>query len=200
MTESEPSTQLVSMTPPAVAQSSAAAVDDVFRAIFAADASYVWNVLRRLRVREADLADLTHEVFLVLHRRLCEGSFDGARSARAWLAATAYRVASVHMRSASQRRELLGDGEEAPVPSPGRDPEQELAAAEDRAAVLSALEALPPERRIVFVMHEIDREPVPAIAEALGIPVNTAYSRLRIGRDEFRAAVRRMRAAREVHR
>jgi len=48
----------------------------------------------------------------------------------------------------------------------------------------------------VFVLHEIDGEPIPAVAEALAIPVNTAYSRLRVAREEFSASVKRLGGAR----
>jgi RNA polymerase sigma-70 factor (ECF subfamily) len=41
--------------------------------------------------------------------------------------------------------------------------------------------------------------PVGEIAEALAIPLNTAYSRLRLAREELAAAVETI-AAREVHR
>ena len=47
------------------------------------------------------------------------------------------------------------------------------------------------DRRAVFVMHELDGEPIPAVAAALGLPLNTAYSRLRTARELFTAALRR---------
>jgi RNA polymerase sigma-70 factor (ECF subfamily) len=49
-------------------------------------------------------------------------------------------------------------------------------------------------KRAVFVMTEIDGATTPEIAEALAIPLNTAYSRLRLAREEFAAAVQRIRA------
>ena len=44
------------------------------------------------------------------------------------------------------------------------------------------------------IMSEIEELPMPQIAEAMTIPLNTAYSRLRLARKEFAAAVRRMQA------
>ena len=41
-------------------------------------------------------------------------------------------------------------------------------------------------------MHELDGLPIPEVAEAMKIPVATAYSRLRIGRAELTAAVLRL--------
>lgn len=56
------------------------------------------------------------------------------------------------------------------------------------------LDALPVELRIVFVLYEIEEFTVPQIAETLGIPSGTVASRLRRGREQFRAIVRRMHA------
>ena len=58
--------------------------------------------------------------------------------------------------------------------------------------MLTALDALDLDRRAVFVLYEIDGVPMDQIAASLAIPVNTAYSRLRIGRTEFRAAAKRL--------
>ena len=53
------------------------------------------------------------------------------------------------------------------------------------------LAALELDRRAVFVMHDIDGHVMPDIATALGIPLNTAYSRLRLARADFAVAVKR---------
>ncbi len=76
-----------------------------------------------------------------------------------------------------------------------RDALDVLVDAERRALVLSALDRMPLERRAVFVMHEIDEHSIPDVARALDLPLNTAYSRLRIAREEFAAAVRRLQGA-----
>jgi RNA polymerase sigma-70 factor (ECF subfamily) len=57
-----------------------------------------------------------------------------------------------------------------------------------------ALEAMEIDRRAVFLMHEVDGFSIPEVAEALAVPLNTAYSRLRLARDEFRERVRRLRS------
>ena len=41
-------------------------------------------------------------------------------------------------------------------------------------------------------MHDIDGHVMPDIAAALGVPLNTAYSRLRLARADFAAAVQRV--------
>ena len=162
------------------------------RAVFESEFSYVFASLRRLGLREADLEDLTHDVFLVVHDKLAD--FDPTRPLRAWLFGIAFRVASDHRRRAHHRREVH-DGEREPV-DPGQPVEGRIADAERRHLVLDALEALDVDKRAVLVMHDIDGHTAPVIAAALGIPLNTAYSRLRLARAEMRTAVEHLRQTR----
>lgn len=159
------------------------------RQVYQAHFTHVWHTLRRLGVAERDLEDLAHEVFVVVHRRL--DSYDPARPIRPWLTGIAYRVASDQRRRAHHQRELLDDPAHHVDGAPG--PEEQAAAEEDRRLVLQALLVLPPERRIVFVMHELDGCDMPEIAEALEVPLNTCYSRLRLARKQFLGAARRLR-------
>jgi RNA polymerase sigma-70 factor, ECF subfamily len=163
-----------------------------YRAIFEEHFDYVWNSLRHMGTPEPDLEDLTHEVFLRVHERL--GDYDPARPLRPWLFAFAFRVASGHRRLARHRREVLRPSESTQDPAPGAD--EAMAKREDGALAMAALAAIEIDRRAVFVLHELDEVPIPDVAAALGIPTATAYSRLRIARDEFQRAARRLRLAR----
>lgn len=71
-------------------------------------------------------------------------------------------------------------------------PDEQAIVREERALVARALDTLDLPHRSVFVMHEFDHVTVPTIAEALGIPLGTAYTRLRAARTDFAAAVRRL--------
>ena len=57
---------------------------------------------------------------------------------------------------------------------------------------MRALDLLDFDRRVVLVMHDLDEVSMPEIASALDIPLNTAYSRLRLARADVLAAVRRL--------
>ena len=59
------------------------------------------------------------------------------------------------------------------------------------------LEQLLDEQRVVFVMAEIEQFSVPEIATALGVKLNTVYSRLRLARAHFERALTRQRKAQE---
>lgn len=157
-----------------------------FDSIFEGELAYVWTSLRRLGVPERDIPDVTQELFVEVHRKL--DHYDAARPIRPWLFAFAVRFASDYRRSARVRREAISDAEPEGAAS---SPEDHAEAARRRALVQRALEAIEEERRPVFVLHELDEVSGPEIADALGIPLNTVYSRLRLARDEFRAALSR---------
>lgn len=154
-------------------------------------APYVWNTLRRLGVSVHDLEDLTHDVFVQVQRHLRD--YDPSRPARPWLFGFAFRIASQDRRRARHRHEVQ---REAEAVDPAVLPDERLAAGQDRQLVLEALQGIHPDRRAVFVLYEIDGEAMDEIARVLGIPVNTAYSRLRVARTEFAAIVRRLRPKR----
>lgn len=164
-----------------------------FRAIFQSECSYVFHSLRRLGVQERDLEDVAHDVFLAVHKKL--GEYDRSRPLRPWIFAFAYRFASDYRKLARHRRERSGDEIEAVDHAESVD--ERIDAERGRRLVLEALDTLDLDKRAVFVMHEIDGAAMPAIASALGIPVNTAYSRLRLAREAFAAAVKRLRARAE---
>jgi RNA polymerase sigma-70 factor (ECF subfamily) len=163
-----------------------------FGTVFHEQFRYVWNTLRHFGVRWNDLEDLTHEVFLRAHERFDE--CDSSRPLRPWLFAFAFRVASAHRRLARHRLEVTGT--EVDPPSGLVAADEALARREDRDLALQALAAIDLDRRAVFILHEIDGVPIPEVAAALQIPVGTAYSRLRLARQECNAAVRRLRLAR----
>jgi RNA polymerase sigma-70 factor (ECF subfamily) len=163
-------------------------------AIFDEHFDYVWRALQRLGVREADLEDLAHEVFIKVHARLED--YDRTKPMRPWLFGFAYRVAADHRRLARHRIEVFGPAPE-PV-DPTRPADENLEAREERALVAAALEWVDFDRRAVLILHDVEEVPVPAIAHELGIPVNTAYSRLRIARSEFATAVKALRTRRRA--
>jgi RNA polymerase sigma-70 factor (ECF subfamily) len=165
-----------------------ASVERSFETIFAQQFSYVWRTLARLGVAEADREDLANEVFFQVHRRFDEADLD--RPLRPWLFAFAFRIASTHRRLARNRLERAGDLPDTADTSPSA--EDALERREAQALVDRGLASLDLDQRAVFVLHELDGYAVPEIASALGIPLNTAYSRLRLGRSRFAATVRRI--------
>ncbi len=192
MTDDRCSSQSLGVGPPAPIQGQNPGTD--LSAIFDQHFDYVWNTLYRLGVRAADLEDLAHEVFLKVHARLKD--YDVRRPIRPWLFGFAYRVAADHKRLARHRIEVFGSAVE-PV-DPVTPADETLEAGEERSLVAAALESIALDRRAVLILHDAEEVPIPAIARELGIPVNTAYSRLRIARAELAAAVTMLRKRRRA--
>jgi RNA polymerase sigma-70 factor (ECF subfamily) len=159
------------------------------RDVYSAYAAYVWNTLRRLGAPASDLEDLTHDVFVQVQRHL--GDYDPTRPIKPWLFGFALRIISQHRRRGRRHKEGPGETGNAVDPAPLAD--ERLAVEDDQRLILAALGAIDPERRAVFVLYELDGVPIDEIARTMSIPVNTTYSRLRVARAEFRAAVTRLR-------
>jgi RNA polymerase sigma-70 factor (ECF subfamily) len=167
---------------------------DLFRRIYGQEIHYVWNSLRRLGVLPEDIEDVAHEALLSVFKKLHE--VDPERPIRPWLFGFLYRTSADYRKRAHRRYEVPDDGAENDAADEAPTAEQRLSEQEERALVLDALERLPLEKRALIVMIDIDGHAAPAAADALGIPLNTAYSRLRVAREEFTAAVRRLLARR----
>lgn len=151
---------------------------------------FIWNTLRRFGVAERDVEDVAHEVLVVVHRHL--GEFDPARPLRPWLFAFAVRCASDYRRLAHRRRERLTADDVERADAAEERADEVLVNHEERNLARRALLAVPEERRAVVILHDFDEVPMHEVAAALGIPLKTAYSRLRVGREELIATARRM--------
>ena len=160
----------------------------LFRRLYDAEISYVIRSLRRLGIAQAELEDLAHDVFVVVHRRWDD--FDRDRPVRPWLFGIAVRTAARALDRSWRRRELsLGPGaiEAAAAPAPSGSADDDA-----RALLLQALASLELEQRTVCILHDLDGQAAPEIAAALGIPLNTVYSRLRVARERLAAEVHRL--------
>lgn len=161
--------------------------DEVYEAHFAA----LWRSARALGVPESACDDVLQDVFIVVHRKL--GEFEGRSSLRTWLVRILVNVVS------EQRRRFRRKEAHAELPEDVRDsrapgPLETLARAEAVRVLAKILDALDDEQRTVFVLAELEQLPAPEIAAALGVPLNTVYSRLRLARAEYERQVARVRA------
>jgi RNA polymerase sigma-70 factor (ECF subfamily) len=158
-----------------------------FAAVFEADFAYVCTSLHRLGARGQDIEDVAHDVFVVLVEKLA--TLDRSRSLRPWLFGVAMRLLQTHRRKLRGTTEVPTSSPDALDSSPS--PSDEVLAAEQRRLVDDALGELPPEQRAVLVLHAIDDIAMPRVAEALEIPLNTAYSRYRLAKENFSRSLRR---------
>lgn len=166
---------------------------DDFESIYAAHFKQVWGALRRLGVREADVADVSQKVFITAYRKL--DSFEGRAHVRTWLLGICERTASDYRRSAPVRREVATDVATIELTAPERtDVVAELGSRQRLQVAETLLDKLPEAQRAVFVLFELEELSGPEIAAILDISVGTVRSRLRLARETFTREVQRLTA------
>ncbi len=151
-------------------------VQDVFRT----EGPYVVRALRYFGVPERDVPDVCQEVFVIVHRKLPE--FEYRAAIRTWLYRICQRAASDYRRRAHVRREQVTGEPIASGEFDGRDFAESVHA---RSVLLRALDALDEDKRTVFVLYEIEELTMREVAEAVGCPLQTAYSRLHAARKQL---------------
>lgn len=169
-----------------VAQKPASAAE-----VFREHGAFVFRLLRRLGVPDADLDDLVQDVFVIVHRSI--DRYEERNHLRAWLYRIAVREASRHRRARPPQGTV--DVEEL-TSAPSAGPEEKAQQNEARADFERLLAVLDEDRRTVFVLYEVEELPMEKVAEVVGCPVATGYSRLRAARKMVLAAAKRLEAQR----
>jgi RNA polymerase sigma-70 factor (ECF subfamily) len=172
-------------------RSPALTLADVYRENF----SFVWRLVRRLGVADAQVEDAVQDVFIVVHRRLAD--FEGRSSVKTWLAGVVRRVVHDYRRTEARKPALGTCHAPQPVDDLSADratPEEDVMATEAAHLLHTLLDGLDDDKREVFVLAELEQWSVAEIAEATGLNVNTASSRLRLAREAFEEAAERLRA------
>jgi RNA polymerase sigma-70 factor (ECF subfamily) len=161
-----------------------------FQSVYDQYFDFVWSSARHLGVDTGAMDDVVQEVFIVIYSRL--HTLKRPEALRSWVYGVVRRTVSDHRRA----RRARGD-------APGVEaPNHELASSQPTPAELveksSELELLgyllaqlDEPKREVFRLVELEEMTVPEVADALEIPLNTAYSRLRAARLAFEAALAR---------
>jgi len=132
----------------------------------------------------ADSDDIAQEVFLVARRRLAD--FDGG-NVKAWL----YRIAQRQVRDFRRRAWfknlfLLRKQEDVDgFVHVGGDPAAALEQKEAQRVLYGILDKIREERRMTFILFELEGRSGEEIAEIQGIPLNTVWTRLHHARNDF---------------
>jgi RNA polymerase sigma-70 factor (ECF subfamily) len=168
--------------PAAAAAASAARFDALYTDYHA----FVWRCLRNMGVADEAMEDAAQEVFLVVHRQM--DRFEGRSSVKTWLFGIANNVMRNHRRSTRRTDARVGGlaAEPRPVAAGPLEHAQEQQAAR---FVQEFLATIDDKKRDVFLLAVLEQMSVPDVAEALSIPLNTAYTRLRAARADFQRAL-----------
>lgn len=154
---------------------------------------FVWRSLRRLGVRPPETDDAAQQVFVIVASKLA--SVEPGKE-RSYVFGIVMRVAA-NLRRARARSCEIPEGEVADVPSALPAAESQLEQAHARAVLDEVLAGMSEERRMVFVLFELEELPLAEISELLDIPLGTVGSRLRRAREDMRAGIARIRARRQ---
>lgn len=142
----------------------------------------LYRLARRLTASADDALDLVQETFLKAARSP-KSIPVGAKNEEAWLVRVLINIRRDQWRKASIRnlhdQTAFGASH---VAAGSRDPEESLIA---KTVVWQALDALPPRRRAIVVMCELDGLTIPAIASLLGISAITVRWHLSVGRRDL---------------
>ncbi len=147
---------------------------------------YVVRCLAHLGVHAEFLEDATQDVFVVVHAKLDD--FDGRVALTTWLSAIVLRVA--YRYRAKQTRAAQYESDESLTDH--QSPEADAMARARLELAKQALDALDDAKREVFVLSELEEMSAPEIASITGVPLNTVYSRLRVAKQSFAAALHRL--------
>lgn len=146
----------------------------------------VYRVLSRLvGATCSELDDLVQATFIEVMR--AAGGYQRRASVRTYVLGIASNVARHHHRS-QHRRMRLSDS----LPTDGEPaccPEQQAVQREFLARLKGALEDLPHDLRVAFVMCDLEEIPGVEVARTLGVPDGTLWRRLHEARRSLRRAL-----------
>lgn len=148
-----------------------------FELVYREHFSFACRSLRLLGVEPDGLEDAAQDVFGIASRRLAE--FEGTSSIKTWIFAIVQRVASNHRRTHRRKVAPLEPLSPELAAGGGSSPETEAQAAQSAALIRTFAESLDEGRRALLVLGLIEGVPMRELADTLGIPLQTAYSRVR---------------------
>ncbi len=164
-----------------------------FSTIYAQYFNFVWSSARRLGVQPAAIDDVVQEIFIVIHARVA--TLERPEALRSWIYGVVRRTVSTYHRSRRTRGSAgLATVVEEEIVSDAPTPLEQTEQNADLELLQSLLAELDETKREVFSLVELEELTVPEVADALEIPLNTAYSRLRAAREAFEAALARHQA------
>jgi RNA polymerase sigma-70 factor, ECF subfamily len=174
----------------APARGAASAQVPSFQSVYRQYFDFVWSSARRLGVAPESMDDLVQEVFIVIHAKL--ETLEKPEALRSWIYGVVRRSASAQRRAERTRvGASLAAGVAREAVSRGPTPLEQTETNADLQLLASLLAELDEPKREVLALVELEELSVPEVAEALEIPLNTAYSRLRAARLAFEAALAR---------
>jgi RNA polymerase sigma-70 factor (ECF subfamily) len=141
-------------------------------------------ISRLLRTEPSEIDDLVQQTFLEAWRSAKK--YSGRGAVKSYLFGIAANAVRHHIRGAVRRRNALA---EAPPPPAGGAPDDAAMRAQQVNRLAVALDELPDDLRVVYVMCDLEEVPGVDAARALGLRAGTLWRRLHEARRALREAI-----------
>src|SRR5918992_3799921 len=195
VTAAEPETQISDY---GLAQSAAQGDMGAFEQLYQRHNRRVYSLCLRMTGNVSEAEDLAQEVFIQLFRKI--GSFRGESAFTTWLHRLTVNQVLMHFRKRGVRLEQTTDEGEMPVQIVRGTEDPTRMPVVDRIALDTAVAALPPGYRSVFVLHDVEGHEHEEIARLLGCSVGTSKSQLHKARMKLRTLLKRQKPPRMARR
>ncbi|MBS1118273.1 MAG: sigma factor [Deltaproteobacteria bacterium] len=141
-------------------------------------------VSRLLRTDPSDIDDLVQTTFLEVWRSASR--YGGRGSVKSFLFGIAANTVRHHVRSAQRRRNAIAEWE---PPTPRNAPDDALSQAQQVGRLAAALDLLPHDLRVAYVLCDLEDIAGVEAARMLGLRAGTMWRRLHDARRALRAAI-----------
>jgi RNA polymerase sigma-70 factor, ECF subfamily len=145
----------------------------------------LFKLARRLSRSADDARDLVQETFLRAAKS-ARSIPEGASNEEAWLVRVLINICRDRWRQSAVRTRARVNGHVSAEPA--FNPEPHMIA---KSLVRQALDALPPRRRAILILYELEGTAIPTIARLLGVTPVTVRWHLSMGRREMARALGR---------
>jgi RNA polymerase sigma-70 factor (ECF subfamily) len=161
---------------------------DQLLALYAEHADSARALASRLLYDRCEAEDVVQDVFLTLWRR--PSHYDPSRgTGRAWLLTVVRNRSMDHLRRRMPRQDIAELAERLADPCL-RDMLEELEAATRSDLLWRLVDTLPPDQACVIRRAYVNGQTQQQIADETGLPLGTVKSRVRLGLEKLRCAIR----------
>jgi|SRR5712671_6171833 len=164
---------------------------DRLGAMFDAHHQRLFRLARRLSPGPEEARDLVQETFLRAARAVASIPAGPVESVEAWLVRVLVNIKRDEWRREAAKKRIDPEGEAHAARAESSDHEAAFIA---KTTVWRALEQLPPRRRAIIVMYELEGATIAAIANLLGVNAVTVRWHLSKGRRELASVLKGLEA------
>jgi RNA polymerase sigma-70 factor, ECF subfamily len=165
-----------------------------FEHIYRLHSRRVYSLCLRMAGNSIEAEDLTQDIFLQVFRKI--RTFRGEAAFSTWLHRLAVNIVLMRLRKKTPAQTSLEEvtepnDESVRLPKGLGEHDPRLTGLLDRVNIYRALEQLPPDYRLIFVLHDVQGYHHNEISEILGCSVSNSKSRLHRARMRLRQWLQR---------